>query len=77
MTTETLRLLLLLFLFASYALAVFYLSRRSLTRLQFATWALVALLIPLLGPFIVFVTHPGQRRSRTETLNPRQRRLDR
>jgi hypothetical protein len=77
MTAETLRLLLLLFLFVLYALAILYLSRRTLTPRQFAVWALVALFIPVLGPFIVFAAHPGQKRARTETLKPHQRRLDR
>lgn len=77
MTTDTLRVLLLLLFFALYALAIIYLSRRTLTPLQFAAWALVALFVPILGPFIVFAAHPGQKRVRAKTLNPHQRRLDR
>lgn len=58
MTSDLLRLLLLLFLFSLYALAIFYLSRRRLSPLQFAAWAIFALIVPLLGPFIVFLVRP-------------------
>ncbi|MEW6094729.1 MAG: hypothetical protein AB1531_12275 [Chloroflexota bacterium] len=74
MTAETLRLLLLLFLFAMYALALLYLRRRPLTRLQFAAWGLFALLVPLLGPFLVILLKPGQAQPRADLIRARRRR---
>ena len=74
MSAGTLRLLLLLVLFALYALAILYLSRRPLTPIQFAAWGLFALLVPVLGPFIVLLTHPGQKRPRSEIIRARHRR---
>ena len=58
MNAGTLRLLLLLLIFALYAMAILYLSRRTLSPLQFALWGLFALLVPILGPFIVFLAQP-------------------
>jgi len=75
MTAGTLRLLLLLFLFAMYVLALLYLRRRSLSRLQFAAWGLFALLVPLLGPFLVILLRPGQQRQpRSHLIRARRRR---
>jgi hypothetical protein len=74
MTAGTLRLLLLLVLFALYALAILYLSRRPLTPIQFAGWGLLALIIPVLGPFIVFLARPGGKPPRSETVRSRHRR---
>lgn len=74
MTAETLRLLLLLFLFAMYALALLYLRRRPLTRLQFTAWGLFALLVPLLGPFLVILLRPGATQPRSEIIRARRRR---
>jgi len=53
------RLLLVLFLLAMYVLALLYLRRRPLTRLEFAAWGLFALLVPALGPFLVILAQPG------------------
>ena len=39
-------------------MAIFYLSRRTLSPLQFALWGLFALLVPILEPFIVFLARP-------------------
>jgi hypothetical protein len=74
MTAETLRLLLLLFLFAMYVLALLYLRRRPLTWSQFAVWGLFALLVPLLGPFLVILAKPGQTRPRSAIVRARRRR---
>jgi len=64
MNTATLRLLLLLLIFVLYAMAIIYLSRRFLSPLHFAFWGLFALVIPILGPFIVFLAEPGGRSPR-------------
>jgi hypothetical protein len=58
MNAGTLRLLLLLLVLVLYALAIVYLSRRFLSPTQFALWGLFALVVPILGPFIVFLMRP-------------------
>jgi hypothetical protein len=63
MNAGTLRLLLLLLIFALYAMAIIYLSRRFLSPLQFALWGLFSLVVPILGPFIVFLARPCGRSS--------------
>jgi hypothetical protein len=75
MTAGTVRLLLLLFLFAMYVLALLSLRRRPLTWFQFAAWALFALLVPALGPFLVILLRPGQRRPPSQIVRSRRRRF--
>lgn len=60
MATNTLQIVLVAFLFIMYLLAMFYLRRRSLTPRQFLLWGLLALLVPLLGPFLVIASRPGR-----------------
>lgn len=43
-------------------LAVFYLRRRELSWWAYLAWGLVALLIPILGPFLVIASRPGRPR---------------
>lgn len=74
MTAETLRALLVAFLFAMYLLALLYLRRRPLTWKQFAAWALFALLVPVLGPFLVILARPAEKRVRSEIVRARRRR---
>ncbi len=74
MTAETLRTLLVGFLFAMYLLAILYLRRRPLTWAQFASWGLFALLVPALGPFLTILARPGSRRPRSEIVRARRRR---
>ena len=64
MTAGTLRILLLVLIFVLYAMAIFYLSRRPLSRLQFALWGFFALFVPILGPFIIFLAQPSRRSPR-------------
>ena len=61
-------------LFATMAgmalLAAFYLRRRELRTAQYLSWGLLALLVPLLGPFLVILNHPG--RLREQFRHPRR-----
>jgi hypothetical protein len=59
MTAATLRLALSFFLFAQFLLAMLYLRRRQLQPRAFLFWGLLALLLPLLGPFLVIALRPG------------------
>ena len=74
MSAGTLRLLLIAFLFAMYILALLYLRGRSLTGRQFAIWALIALLIPIVGPLFTILVRPGERRFRRVVPGPYRRR---
>ena len=41
-------------------LAAFYLRQRDLSPLAFAAWGLFALILPLIGPFLVIWFQPGE-----------------
>jgi 4-hydroxybenzoate polyprenyltransferase len=59
---EILKTLLILFCVIMFLLAVLYLRRRRLTWLEFGAFGLLALLLPILGPFLVIALRPGQPR---------------
>ena len=44
-------------------LAVFYLRRRQLSWAAYCFWGLLALVLPVLGPFLVIVSRPGRWRA--------------
>lgn len=58
---SALRALLVATIILMAGLALFYLSRRRLTLGQSLRWGLLAVLLPLLGPFLVIAFHPGRR----------------
>jgi hypothetical protein len=62
MSTQTLQYLLVGCLAGMVLLAAFYLRGRRLPLIGYLAWGLVALLIPAIGPFIVILAHPGERR---------------
>ena len=57
---DMMRLILLLGMLAMMLLAVFYLRQRQLSLLDYAFWGLAAILVPLIGPFLVIWMQPGQ-----------------
>ena len=59
---DTMRTLLVGCMAGMALLAAFYLRRRQLGTGAFILWGLLALLVPLLGPFLVILNHPGQLR---------------
>jgi uncharacterized membrane protein YjfL (UPF0719 family) len=71
LTPDTMRFLLLACILGMALLAAFYLRRRQMTTPQYILWGLLALLIPLLGPFLVILAHPGT--SRKQHLQPIER----
>jgi hypothetical protein len=70
-SADTMRALLILCMAGMALLAAFYLRRREMTTRAYLAWGLLALLLPLLGPFLVILNHPG--RLRPEYRQPRIR----
>ena len=55
------RLFLLLCLLGMELLAAFFLSQRRLPFLAYLGWGLLAVLLPVMGPFLVILHKPGRR----------------
>lgn len=68
MTADILRLLLLVCIIGMDILAVLYLLRRRMTTMKYLLWGLAALLLPLLGSFLVIATQAGESRHRPRPL---------
>lgn len=47
-------------LFGMVMMAVLYLRQRKLSTTAFVLWGLLALVLPVLGPFLVIVARPGE-----------------
>ncbi len=60
LSPDLLRLFLVLCQLCMTLLAVFYLRRRSLSLPAYLKWGLFAILVPLIGPFLVIYTRPGR-----------------
>ncbi len=60
LSPAAMRLFLLLCHFGMVLLAVFYLRRRKLPLPGYLKWGLFAVLVPLVGPFLVIYTRPGK-----------------
>jgi hypothetical protein len=58
---ELLRILLGLCAVAMAILALVYLRRRRLPPFEFAAWFILAVVVPLLGPFLVIYLRPGEK----------------
>jgi hypothetical protein len=61
-TPGTMRALLIVCMAGMALLAAFYLRRREMSTRAYLAWGLLALLLPLLGPFLVILNHPGYQR---------------
>jgi len=64
MATTVVRILLLVTILAMALLAFLYLRQRRMAWSEFCAWGLLALVLPLLGPFLVFVFRPGEFRDK-------------
>ncbi|NOY98233.1 MAG: hypothetical protein GXP40_03375 [Chloroflexi bacterium] len=60
MNAEILRSLLVVYLVAAYVMAILYLRRRRLSFGEYTFWGLFALLVPVVGPFLVIFSQPGR-----------------
>ena len=58
-----LKAVLIITILAMAFLAVFYLRRRQLSWSAYCFWGLVAIVLPVLGPFLVIVSRPGKWRA--------------
>ena len=63
-SADVMRLLLLLCLLGMLVLAGMFLRGRKLSMPAYLGWGLLSILVPLLGPFLVILMHPGAPRSR-------------
>ncbi len=59
-TPDVLRALLLLCLAGMALMAALYLRHRKLSLSEYIAWGLLALFIPILGPFLVILSQPGK-----------------
>ena len=67
---QTMRLLMACILMGMELLAAFYLRQRRMPVLTYLGWGLLAVLLPVLGPFLVILSQPGSPRSRILPINP-------
>ena len=58
-TPDIIQILLLLDIVGLGLLAMFYLSRRALGWTEYLAWGVFAVLLPVLGPFLVIALRPG------------------
>lgn len=59
---DILRILLFICIIGMLVISVFYLRRRKMSRLAYLLWGLLALFLPVLGPYIVIAARPGEAR---------------
>ena len=59
-TDGVIRIILLVDIAAMALLSLFYLRQRRMDWISFCCWGLLALLVPVLGPFIVIANRPGE-----------------
>lgn len=59
-TTDILRVLLYVVLFGMLLIAVLYLRRRKLSKAAYVLWGILALILPVIGPYIVIASRPGE-----------------
>lgn len=62
-TPKIIGLLLIIDIIVLAFFALFYLAQRRMHWFMYIGWALVAIIIPVLGPFLVISNHPGEWRS--------------
>lgn len=59
-TTDILRALLYVVLFGMLLIAVLYLRQRKLSKVAYVLWGILALIVPVVGPYIVIASRPGE-----------------
>ncbi len=64
-SADVMRLLMVTGLVGLALIAVLSLRRRNLSPREFFAWGLLAVLLPLIGPFLVISSRPGKKASPT------------
>ena len=59
LSPEVLNVFLFVSIVGMAGLAAFYLGRRELSIFEYFGWGVLILCVPLLGPFLVILFHPG------------------
>ncbi|HEY9075559.1 MAG TPA: hypothetical protein VIO61_03375 [Anaerolineaceae bacterium] len=80
MNADGVRLMLGITLMLLALMAVFYLRQRSMAWWEYLLWGMVAVFIPLIGPFVVMIIRPGKKRTaiqplRTNVLNVKRTKI--
>jgi hypothetical protein len=57
---DVLRVLIYVELFGMLLVAILYLRQRKLSTLAYVLWGVFALLLPVVGPYLVIVARPGE-----------------
>ena len=63
LSPDTMRLLLIGCMLSMTVLAAFYLRQRELSPMAYTAWGLFALILPVIGPFLVIWLRPGENRT--------------
>jgi len=58
-TAGVVRILLIIDIAAMSLLALIYLRQRKMNRIGYCCWGMLAVLVPVLGPFLVIANRPG------------------
>lgn len=59
-TADVVRVMLFVEVVVTALLALVYLWQRQMSRMAFFCWGMLALLVPVLGPFMVIASRPGK-----------------
>lgn len=62
MEATILRFALAAYCLMAFAVTIFYLRYRRLTLVEYAFWGILALILPVFGPFFVIAARPGPRK---------------
>jgi len=57
---NTLRIIMFACLFGMVLIAVLYLRQRKLSTMVYLLWGLLALILPVVGPYLVIASRPGE-----------------
>ena len=60
LSPDLMRSLLLVCMLTLAILSIYYLRQRDLTHLAYFFWGLIAILVPIIGPFVVIWRNPGE-----------------
>ena len=57
---DILRVMLFACLFGMVMVAILYLRQRKLSTMAYVLWGLLAVVVPVLGPYLVITSRPGE-----------------